>query len=251
MGGRDAPRPLIPFEYLAAAVVALLIGAVIYALRSSHSGGTARPARAAQTVGPGVSASARPSRSAPTSDPRGVALLQRLRQAYVHVPAVVITGALGTMSVRFTSILHNGKVLAVGFTGRNGDQTTALVAHEGGPTYARESGGAPRAQGCPLIDEGGNHSRWSGPEGARSVVPRHRATAWRARSARTWRCRRRRARGDLRTRAGRNADPFTRKNARTCPWRCPEPGRNNPNSAHLRATKTLQPRTKRSPRGQW
>lgn len=31
-----------------------------------------------------------------------------------------------------------------------------------------------RAHGCRLIDEGGRHSRWAGPAGARSVVPRHR-----------------------------------------------------------------------------
>lgn len=31
-----------------------------------------------------------------------------------------------------------------------------------------------RAQGCRQIDEGGNHTRWAGPDGARSVVPRHR-----------------------------------------------------------------------------
>lgn len=31
-----------------------------------------------------------------------------------------------------------------------------------------------RAHGCQQIDEGGNHSRWRGPDGARSVVPRHR-----------------------------------------------------------------------------
>jgi len=31
-----------------------------------------------------------------------------------------------------------------------------------------------RAHGCRQIDEGGNHSRWAGPEGARSAVPRHR-----------------------------------------------------------------------------
>jgi len=31
-----------------------------------------------------------------------------------------------------------------------------------------------RAQGCQRIDEGGNHTRWAGPDGARSVVPRHR-----------------------------------------------------------------------------
>ncbi len=31
-----------------------------------------------------------------------------------------------------------------------------------------------RAQGCRQIDEGGNHSRWAGPGGARSVMPRHR-----------------------------------------------------------------------------
>lgn len=31
-----------------------------------------------------------------------------------------------------------------------------------------------RAHGCRQIDEGGKHSRWAGPGGARSVVPRHR-----------------------------------------------------------------------------
>lgn len=31
-----------------------------------------------------------------------------------------------------------------------------------------------RAHGCRQIDEGGNHSRWAAPSGARSVVPRHR-----------------------------------------------------------------------------
>jgi mRNA interferase HicA len=32
-----------------------------------------------------------------------------------------------------------------------------------------------RAQGCRMIDEGGNHSRWAGPGGVgRSAVPRHR-----------------------------------------------------------------------------
>jgi mRNA interferase HicA len=32
----------------------------------------------------------------------------------------------------------------------------------------------PRAQGCRLIDEGGKHTRWAGPTGRRSAVPRHR-----------------------------------------------------------------------------
>jgi mRNA interferase HicA len=31
-----------------------------------------------------------------------------------------------------------------------------------------------RQLGCRQIDEGGNHSRWVGPGGARSAVPRHR-----------------------------------------------------------------------------
>jgi predicted RNA binding protein YcfA (HicA-like mRNA interferase family) len=30
-----------------------------------------------------------------------------------------------------------------------------------------------RTQGCRRIDEGGNHTRWAGPQGERSVVPRH------------------------------------------------------------------------------
>jgi mRNA interferase HicA len=31
-----------------------------------------------------------------------------------------------------------------------------------------------REQGCREIDQGSNYARWVGPEGARSVVPRHR-----------------------------------------------------------------------------
>ena len=31
-----------------------------------------------------------------------------------------------------------------------------------------------RAHECHTIDEGSNHTRWAGPKGARSVVPRHR-----------------------------------------------------------------------------
>ncbi len=31
-----------------------------------------------------------------------------------------------------------------------------------------------RAHGCRLIDEGANHTRWAGPQGERSVTPRHR-----------------------------------------------------------------------------
>jgi len=31
-----------------------------------------------------------------------------------------------------------------------------------------------RAHGCRQIDEGSNHTRWEGPDGTRSVVPRHR-----------------------------------------------------------------------------
>jgi mRNA interferase HicA len=31
-----------------------------------------------------------------------------------------------------------------------------------------------RAHGCRQAGEGGNHSRWTGPKGAFSVVPRHR-----------------------------------------------------------------------------
>jgi mRNA interferase HicA len=31
-----------------------------------------------------------------------------------------------------------------------------------------------RSEGARLIDEGGNHSRWVGPTGKRSAVPRHR-----------------------------------------------------------------------------
>ena len=31
-----------------------------------------------------------------------------------------------------------------------------------------------RAHGAQPIDEGGNHTRWAGPQGKRSTIPRHR-----------------------------------------------------------------------------
>ena len=31
-----------------------------------------------------------------------------------------------------------------------------------------------RTQGCRQVDEGANHTRWAGPGGFRSVIPRHR-----------------------------------------------------------------------------
>jgi mRNA interferase HicA len=36
-----------------------------------------------------------------------------------------------------------------------------------------------RALGCRVIDEGSNHTRWVGPTGERSVVPRHREIDYR------------------------------------------------------------------------
>jgi predicted RNA binding protein YcfA (HicA-like mRNA interferase family) len=36
-----------------------------------------------------------------------------------------------------------------------------------------------RAHGCQKVDEGGSHSRWAGPSGARSVMPRHREIDYR------------------------------------------------------------------------
>jgi predicted RNA binding protein YcfA (HicA-like mRNA interferase family) len=36
-----------------------------------------------------------------------------------------------------------------------------------------------RAHGCRVIDEGGNHTRWAGPTGERSVMPRHREIDYR------------------------------------------------------------------------
>lgn len=36
-----------------------------------------------------------------------------------------------------------------------------------------------RKQACHKLDEGGNHTRWVGPGGARSAVPRHREIDYR------------------------------------------------------------------------
>jgi mRNA interferase HicA len=34
-----------------------------------------------------------------------------------------------------------------------------------------------RAHACQALDEGASHTRWGGPKGARSVMPRHREIA--------------------------------------------------------------------------
>jgi hypothetical protein len=43
---------------------------------------------------------------------------------------------------------------------------------------AKPAGGIPHL-GNRQIDEGGNHARWAGPQGERSVVPRHREIDYR------------------------------------------------------------------------
>ena len=36
-----------------------------------------------------------------------------------------------------------------------------------------------RKHGCRMLDEGSNHTRWAGPEGVRSVIPRRREISYR------------------------------------------------------------------------
>ena len=157
-------------QYLVAVAIAIGIGAGIYALRGSQSSApalattpvlTSVPARPAAPVVAPVppeptvrpeSTAPRVSKRRPTSAPHpaiaqrtvvpsAVALLARVRSAYVHVPAVVVTGTLVKARLRLTFILHNGRIVADGWlgTGANGEVIGA-VTPAGSPTLARELG---------------------------------------------------------------------------------------------------------------
>ncbi len=76
----------------------------------------------------------------PTGDPKGLALLDRVRHAYLTVPAVGISTRLGPTSFDFKLVLRSGvgvaeQVILVDSTG-----TTMLVARRGGRTYVRARG---------------------------------------------------------------------------------------------------------------
>jgi hypothetical protein len=76
----------------------------------------------------------------PTGDRGGLALLGRVHHAYADVPAVAVSGRAGTLSFRFSVVLHSGIVIAEQFVGRESSRVTSLVARRGGPTFAREPG---------------------------------------------------------------------------------------------------------------
>ena len=160
----------IRVQYLVAVALAIGIGAGIYALRGSQSSApalattpvlTSVPARPAapvvapvpaESTAPATSTAPRVSKRRPTSAPHpaiaqrtvvpsAVALLARVRSAYVHVPAVVVTGTLVKARLRLVFILHNGRIVADGWlgTGANGEVIGA-VTPAGSPTLARELG---------------------------------------------------------------------------------------------------------------
>jgi hypothetical protein len=76
----------------------------------------------------------------PTGDAGGLTLLERVHQAYVGVPAVTLSGRAGSLSFRFTLLLHKGRGIAEQFVSSGPSGTTKLVARRGSPTFAREPG---------------------------------------------------------------------------------------------------------------
>src|SRR5579859_8099074 len=131
-------RLRVPVEYLAAALLAVGLAGGFFALRESQDHNT--PAASPPAVKSGSSAPPASPAAARARAPRGVQLLSELRRAYEHVPAVIVSGSLGAMSVRFTEILDHGKGRAEAFIGGPPGQTTRLVAPEGEPTFAQAPG---------------------------------------------------------------------------------------------------------------
>jgi hypothetical protein len=86
-----------------------------------------------------VAASAARRLAPPTGDAGGLALLARVHRAYVGVPAVEVSGRVGSLSFRITLVLGSAIGIAEQFVGREPSGTTMLVAMRG-PTFAREPG---------------------------------------------------------------------------------------------------------------
>jgi len=76
----------------------------------------------------------------PTGDPKGLALLERVRHAYLTVPAVGISLQLGPTSFDFKLVLRSGVGVAEQVILVDSAGTTMLVARRGGRTYVRAQG---------------------------------------------------------------------------------------------------------------
>lgn len=87
----------------------------------------------------GAGSSSGRSLSRPSGDAAGLMLLARVHHAYLHVPAVTLSGRSGSLSFRFTLVLRSGVGVAEQFVGRQPNGTTMLVAH-GTPTFVRDLG---------------------------------------------------------------------------------------------------------------
>jgi hypothetical protein len=77
----------------------------------------------------------------PSGDAAGLKLLARIHHAYLHVPAVTLSGRSGSFSFQFTVILRSDVGVAEQFISREPTGTTMLVAR-GSPTFARDPGTA-------------------------------------------------------------------------------------------------------------
>jgi hypothetical protein len=77
----------------------------------------------------------------PTGDAQGLALLNRVHKAYLHVPAVVVSAHSGSVTLRFTLVLSSGVTTAEQAVVINGwFSKTVLVARKNSLTYARDPG---------------------------------------------------------------------------------------------------------------
>lgn len=78
--------------------------------------------------------------AAPRGNSQGLALLERVRSAYRHVPAILVTTRLGADRLLFVFALHEGVTSEEEFLGIGPSGTTLMDARGNGPTYAREPG---------------------------------------------------------------------------------------------------------------
>ena len=76
----------------------------------------------------------------PRGNTQGLALLSRVRRAYMSVPAVSVTARLGSRPSRFTIVLRSGIVTAEQFAFGNGAGALILVASGSTTTYGRQPG---------------------------------------------------------------------------------------------------------------
>ena len=116
--------------------------------------------------------------AAPTAgNPKGRALLERIRHAYRHVPAILIVDNTGPVRSRTTVVLSSGIALAqqTVATTRTGAKTT-YVARLGSSTFVRRPGSKCwRRQGPPIAGLG---HRFPDIQGSHPEPPKASRSGW-------------------------------------------------------------------------